>query len=91
MPSSLAARGVSGDLKFGYHVIARLSDWTLDQTGRIDARSSDVNPFWLEHASQPIVRLQVGKRFWVWSSVDVIVLDDHACSLRVNGSPEVRD
>lgn len=84
------ARGTYGEVRKGYHVVARLESWALDENGRLEAsRATDVNRFWLDQGGPFAVRLQFGKKFWAWREADV--LDASApFVLRVNGSPEVR-
>lgn len=83
------ASGVSGSVVYGYHVVARLSRWTLDAQDQIRAKASDVNTFHLESGGPFTVRLDVGSREWVWQNAQVIQLTGEAVLL-IHGSPQVR-
>lgn len=82
----MKASGVSGSLKHGYRVVARLSSWTLDD-GRVEAIPSEVNAFALAHGGPFDLVLEVGKRLWVWRDVSPIV-DGARFATTVVGAPE---
>lgn len=87
---ALQASGDDGELRKGHHVVARLSSWTLDASiARVDAKAHDIKQFWIDQPPFSL-RLRFGKRFWVWSNVEVLDPSERL-ALRVHGSPDVRD
>ena len=88
MSSSLTAKGAVGVLKKGYQRVASLSDWSWDGGGRVNARAADVDTFWLDQGGLTLV-LSLGRREWHWRNVDA-VLSGSACTVQVNGKPELR-
>lgn len=81
--------GESGEVKVGYEVAARLGRWRLDGA-RLEAQADDVNQFWIDSDGPFTVRLKMGRRYWVWKTVDL--LDGGSpLSVRVHGAPVVQD
>jgi len=69
------ARGLAGDLRYGYQVAARLGGWRLVPIGhptalRFELSSSVVRVYdpWCQY--DPLdLRLQIGPNLWVWSDI----------------------
>jgi hypothetical protein len=86
---SLAAKGVSGELRHGYQVAARFGAWTLTvERGALSAivSVSNLEPdgFWFDQHPQSL-RIQVGSRLWVWRDAERI----SDTQWRVLSDPEV--
>lgn len=86
----LQMRGVSGELRKGYRVVAQLGTWRMDETGRVEAVPLEVNEFLLDQGGQFALWLRLSQRAWVWRDVDVADAGSPFI-VRVNGSPDVRD
>lgn len=86
---ALELRGSTGELRYGYHVAARLGAWSLSED-RVEARAvSGVHPVWVER--EPLtLHLAVGAKQWVWSGAEVVD-PGTPFVIRVSGSPAVRD
>lgn len=82
----MTARGTSGSLRYGYHVVARVRDWTL-AGGRVEGTAEDVNQFYVAHGGPFDLVLHVGKRSWIWRQVTPTV-DGARFAATVNGTPE---
>lgn len=87
---SLTASGLTGELRKGYQVVARLSGCTLSaETARVDGIASDVNTFWIDQPPFSLW-LKFGSRHWVWRETEVID-SGSPFAIRLHGSPDVRD
>jgi hypothetical protein len=86
---ALNQSGRGGELRCGYQVAARLGAWTLNHDGRVEAAVADLDTFWLESSPQVSLWLRVGRRHWVWRTVEVVSPDPLV--VKVIGSPTVRD
>ena len=82
----MTARGASGQLRKGYLVVARLSGWSMDGNGRVEATASDVNDLWIDDESLSL-RLTVGQKQWAWSSITAVDRGQPFVVM-VNGSPD---
>lgn len=87
---SLASKGARGELRYGYHVAAQLSAWSVDERGRVDATASDINAYWIDQ-DELALWLRVGSRWWVWRAIQLRQCDASACVVQVEGSPETKD
>ena len=83
----LKASGVYGELRYGYHVAARLASWSI-QDGRVDARVIERDTFWLETGGPFTLALQDGSRFWIWTDVAISRIDPVVA--HVTGAPVVK-
>jgi hypothetical protein len=83
-------RGQAGELRRGYQVAARLGSWTWDGGGRVEARPSLVNDFWLDESEPPLsLHLEVASQTWVWSGVE-LADNGQPMVIAVTGKPERR-
>jgi hypothetical protein len=91
-----AADGVSGELRVGYQLAARLGRWSIDlddthlgpARGTLRAAIVDAVPFWIDQ--RPFTaRLQLGPGSWLWA-VGVTVIDGSTCTMQIDGQPEVK-
>lgn len=82
------AGGVSGEVKSGYQTVARLGRWTWDGH-TVSATASDVNTFFLEMGGPVTLRLQAGRKWWVWRSAEIVGREPFL--VRVHGAPESQD
>jgi hypothetical protein len=81
------AQGVSGELRLGYQVVARLGRWALAED-RVECTAADINEF-LADQSGFALWLRMGERHWVWKPVEVLDWSQRM-QIRITGSPEVR-
>jgi hypothetical protein len=86
----IEVRGVSGEVRRGYRVVARLRSWHLDGHQKLSATATDVDGFLVEDGGPYAVVLDVGKRQWVWPTVEVSTFTP-AVVARVDGPPQVRE
>lgn len=84
----MAASGPSGELRYGYQVVARLGRWSLDATA-IEAQVIEANTFWLDGDGPFTLVVPVGRREWRWSGVQVLD-QGPPMRIRVHGAPELR-
>jgi hypothetical protein len=73
-------RGTDGTLKYGYHTVARLSEWTLDidkGVYRLSGRAKEVNEHWAKEATEFGVVLMVGRQEMRWHDVPVSIAGEH--------------
>ena len=84
----MTIRGLTGELRCGYQVVARLGSWTREGA-RVETTAREVNEFWLDQASRLDLRLDVGRRQWQWRGVDLIDSNRESFVVRVHGSPEL--
>lgn len=92
--SSLIARGLSGELRFGYHQVASLGPWeilTRDGLGNWALFSSleDPNPFWLTEEREFKLRLSVGRFQWQWDKVQIQLMGNQKVSMILQGTPQI--
>lgn len=90
---SLRMRGINGELRKGYRVVARLGQWSMDEGGRVEAVPVEINTFLLEQETDSYrysLWLWMGKRAWVWQKADV---RDRGTPfvVHVEGAPAIRD
>ncbi len=85
---AMRVSGVSGAIYYGYHVVARLSAWKLEDSV-LHAAASEVSTFDLESGGPFTLRLDMGKRQWEWKDAQVDQVEGEAV-VRVTGSPTVR-
>ena len=85
---ALSMRGLDGQLRYGYQVVAQLSAWSLEDA-RVEATARNVNEVWMGESPLSLW-LTVGRRAWVWREVEVASAGPPLV-VRVVGSPEVRD
>jgi hypothetical protein len=86
---ALKASGISGEVRKGYQVAARLSSWTLESdTSRVDATATERNPFWLEQNGLSL-HLTLGNRQWVWREIEIMD-SGHPFAIRIHGQPDVK-
>lgn len=83
-------RGVAGELRKGYRVVAQLGAWSMDETGRVEAEPLEINEFLIDQGGQFALWLRLSQRAWVWREAD-IADRGRPFIVRVNGKPEVRD
>jgi hypothetical protein len=86
---SLAAKGMSGELRHGYHVAARFGAWTLNvergsASSIVSVSALEPDGFWFDQYPQSL-KLQVGTRLWVWRVAERL----NETQYRVSGDPEV--
>jgi hypothetical protein len=86
---AVQVRGVSGQLKFGYQIVARLHAWHLNNDGRLEAEVSDVNRHWADSGGPFSVVLTVGKKQWIWKDVQLAHLEPSLVAV-LPGSPSIR-
>lgn len=86
---SMRAVGPAGELRLGYQVAARLGSWTF-QEDRVEAAVEDANEFFLDQPGAKSLWLRMGRKYWVWQTVDVVDAG-RPMVVRVSGSPEVRE
>ena len=86
----LNMRGHSGEVRLGYRVAAKLTNWTLDENGRVEAVPTERVDMLLDQAPLSL-RLNVGQngRVWAWQQVEMLDYESPLV-IRVIGSPEVR-
>lgn len=82
-------RGVSGQLKYGYQTVARLTAWHLNNDGRLEAEVSDVNEHWANSDGPFTVALTVGKKQWIWQHVELVHTTPALVAV-LPGSPVIR-
>lgn len=86
--NAIEVRGVSGVVRKGYRVVARLTSWHLSRGTRLDATVADVDGFLVEDGGPYTVVLDIGKQQWQWS--DVPVTFGPALFAPIDGPPQVR-
>lgn len=84
----IEVRGVSGEIRKGYRVVARLRSWHLADR-KLSASATDLDTFVIEHGGPYAVVLNIGKQQWVWPSADVSTFTPTVVA-RVDGLPQVR-
>ena len=80
-------RGVSGEVRYAYHLAAKLGPWTLSE-GRLDAETSYRNDTWIECGKLKL-SVDIGKQVWTWREIELIDNAPKVLSLRVLGEPEI--
>lgn len=96
VPSRLAS-GVTGELRVGYQVAARLGAWGVDGTpdGRwsFTGRLVESNAYWIESPGPFTLRLEIrlasGPRYWQWRGLSITERSPQSITIHGNGSPEV--
>lgn len=84
---SLSMRGLVGEVRYGYQLAAQLGSWRLEDN-RLEATTSYQNDMWLNHGALTL-KLGIGAKVWVWRDVELFSAEPF--TLRLNGSPEVRE
>jgi len=88
--NAIEVRGVAGEVRKGYRVVARLGSWHLDKERRLIAATAEVDDFLAEEGGPYRVMLRVGPKQWIWPSVEIASL--HASiDARLHGVPDVRE
>lgn len=82
--------GTTGELRLSYRTAARLKDWSMDESGRVQARRVASNQIMLDRPGPFSLWLQVGRRAWVWEQAAVADAGDPFV-VQTTGSPIVRD
>lgn len=67
LPGGFAIRGSGGELKHGHRVVSDLLSWTAKTLAanensvrlRIDVKSMDADPYWIEHAPDKGLSLSI--------------------------------
>lgn len=91
----LGATGVTGELRAGGRLVARLGDWAANRvtdSGKngnpvawaIGAALTEVNDLWLTNGQAYELRLHVGKSQWRWRDV-VVERVDGSVSMTATG------
>ena len=81
-------RGSTAELRSGYHVVCRLTDWTLER-GSLEGTPAEVNRFRLEHGGPFELRATVKDKVWSWRDVSVETSGARFV-VRMAGTPAVR-
>lgn len=87
--NAIEVRGVSGEVRKGYRVVARLGAWHLDKERRLTATAVDVDDFLVEEGGPYRVVLHVGPKQWVWPTAEIASLH-RTVDVRLDTVPEVR-
>ena len=86
-------RGKTGELRAGYHIVARLGRWKAhkgtDEAWTVEAPAEDVNSYRLNHSKLQAV-LRIGIDEWKWRSVELISNGNDSISFRLSGDIEKR-
>lgn len=86
---AMQARGDTGVLLYGYHVVARLSSWHLTDTEQVLASFSEIHEFYRQQEGPFTLRLKLAKAEWEWRFVQVLAWEP-AGAVLVSGKPTVR-
>lgn len=70
----ITMRGVGGELRVGYAVVARLQQWSLTN-GVLDAPGSEVDEYVAKEPGERTLKLKVGNSVWTWRNVNVVALE----------------
>jgi len=84
-----ALRGLTGELRRGYHRVATLGAWDVDTDGKLTAAVEEFDDFWADAPFPASVKLRVGRSQWVWP-VDLYSADKSVVRGKVQGRPEIR-
>jgi hypothetical protein len=71
----MRASGLSGELRYGYQIAARLGAWEIAEkqgTFRLRGRVASVDPVWITRRPIALV-VALGPVEWKWSGVDPVI------------------
>ena len=81
-------RGSTAELRSGYQVVCRLTDWILER-GSLEGTPSEVNRFRLDRGGPFELRARVKDKVWSWRGVSVDTAGSRFV-VRMDGKPDVR-
>ncbi len=88
MSGVFTMRGAAAELRSGYQVVCKLTDWVLER-GSLEGTPAEVNRFRLEHGGPFELRARVKDKVWSWRDVSVDTTGARFV-VRMAGKPDVR-